>query len=320
MPVPNELGLNERAWQLAMDMAADSVGYKVTPPSSQRAWIDCGVGANRRNSGLENGLQLAEICLAGLGWADLQPYARDGWSGQAVHVHSDHPVAACLASQYAGWQLKTGKFFAMGSGPMRAAARREPIFADLGYYETPERVVGVLETSQEPPDEIYQQIAEACGVTPDQVLLLGASTASLAGTIQVVARSLETALHKLHELKFDLNTVISGFGVAPLPPIAKDDLTAIGWTNDAVLYGGEVTLWVDANDDELATIGPQVPSSASPDFGEPFGEIFKRYNGDFYKIDPLLFSPAVVTFHNLSSGRTHRFGQLRLDVLKHWSS
>ena len=39
-----------------------------------------------------------------------------------VQVVTDHPVRACLASQYAGWAIKEGKYFAMGSGPMRAAA------------------------------------------------------------------------------------------------------------------------------------------------------------------------------------------------------
>ena len=60
-----------------------------------------------------------------------------------------------------------------------------------------------------------------------------------------------------------------------------------------------MTLWVQADDDELHAMGPKVPSNASADFGEPFAQIFHRYNGDFYKIDPLLFSPAVVTFVNL---------------------
>jgi methenyltetrahydromethanopterin cyclohydrolase len=261
---------------------------------------------------------LAETCLAGLGSVAIVPADRSLWHGPAVSVLTDHPVAACLASQYAGWQLKGEKFFAMGSGPMRAAASREPSFADIGSIETADRVAGILETGKLPTEEIAQQIAAACKVAPANVLLLCARTASLAGTVQVVARSVETALHKLHELKFDLRQLVSGYGVAPLPPIAKDDLTAIGWTNDAVLYGAEVTLWVNAADDELHSIGPKVPSNVSADFGEPFGEIFKRYNGDFYKIDPLLFSPAVVTFINLRSGRTHRYGALQPGVLQQW--
>lgn len=310
--------LNERAWRVTERMLSDTERYQISLqqlPSGAQI-VDCG---SRVAGSLEAGRQLAEVCLAGLGAVSILPSDRHLWNGLAISVQTDHPVAACMASQYAGWQLKGEKFFAMGSGPMRAAANREPLFADIGYVEQPSRVVGVLETSKLPSDEVANQIASACNVTPNNVLLLCARTASLAGTLQVVARSVETALHKLHELKFDLKKVVSGYGVAPLPPIAKDDLTAIGWTNDAVLYGGDVTLWVQADDDdELQALGPKVPSNASADFGEPFAQIFHRYNGDFYKIDPLLFSPAVVTFVNLSSGRTHRFGTLQPGVLQQW--
>ena len=44
-----------------------------------------------------------------------------------VQVSSDNPVLACMASQYAGWQVSVGKFFAMGSGPMRAAWGKEEL-------------------------------------------------------------------------------------------------------------------------------------------------------------------------------------------------
>ena len=146
--------------------------------------------------------------------------------------------------------------------------------------------------------------------------MLCAPCASLAGTVQVVARSLETALHKLHELGFDLRQVVSGYGAAPLPPVAADEIAAIGRTNDAILYGGRVVVWVRADDQELADLGPRVPSSASPDHGAPFASIFERYGHDFYKIDPMLFSPAQVVFNNLKTGRCHVFGKLEPEVLR----
>jgi methenyltetrahydromethanopterin cyclohydrolase len=152
-------------------------------------------------------------------------------------------------------------------------------------------------------------------VDPERLTLLVAPTASLSGSIQVVARSIETALHKMHELRFDLRRVASGHGVAPLPPVAADDLTGIGRTNDAVLYGAEVVLWI-TGDDDVPDWGPRVPSSASKDHGQPFAEIFRRYQGDFYKIDPLLFSPAVITIVHLDSGRTRRFGETAPKLLQ----
>lgn len=192
---------------------------------------------------------------------------------------------------------------------------REPLFESLGIVERSDVAVGVLETGKLPPDEACCDIAVRCGVEPAKLTLCVARTASLAGTVQIVARSVETALHKLHELRFPLEHVQSGYGIAPLPPVAKDDLAAIGRTNDAILYGGEVTLWVRCDDSAIEDVGPRVPSSASADHGRPFAEIFARYNGDFYKIDPLLFSPAVVTFNNLSTGRSFCYGRLEAELL-----
>ena len=305
----NELGA-ERCDQLAADAERFNVAVSTLPGGGRL--IDCGIKAA---GGLEAGRQMAEICLAGLGSVTFG-YGQAG-SGKVplVTVATDRPLLACMASQYAGWQVTAKKYFAMGSGPMRAAAAREPIFEHLAYREKASRVVGVLETSQPPTGEVFGQIAEACGVAPKDVTLLAARTASIAGTVQVVARSVETALHKMHELGYYLQKVASGFGVAPLPPVAADDMTGIGRTNDAILYGGEVTLWVRDDDARLAEIGPKIPSFASRDFGQPFAAIFERYGRDFYQIDPLLFSPAVVTLVNLTSGRTHRFGELRPDLL-----
>ena len=281
--------------------------------------LDAGIAAL---GGLAAGRDLARICLAGLGEVALVPAGSVGvgsWPG--VQVWTDHPVAACLASQYAGWALNGSapKCFAMGSGPMRAVAGREPLFDQIGHRERADAetgVVGVLETRALPSPEIVGIIAQSCGVEPQAVKLAVAPTASLAGTFQVVARSVETALHKLETLGFDLSRLVAGFGVAPLPPIARDDLAAIGRTNDAILYGATVELHVVGDDDSLAQLGPQVPSCASPAHGATFAEVFRQAGFDFYKIDPALFSPAVVRFRNLTTGRSHSFGRWEPDLLQ----
>jgi methenyltetrahydromethanopterin cyclohydrolase len=275
--------------------------------------LDFGVAAR---GGLLAGLGLARVCMADLGEVAIIPGEVDGRSCPVVQVVTDHPVAACLFSQYAGWAISEGKFFAMGSGPMRAAYGKESIFAEMGHREdAPDGVVGVLEGRKIPTPEIVAKVAESCRVSPSDVTLLVAPTASLAGGLQVVARSVETALHKLHTLSFDLTRIVSAVGSAPLPPVAKDDLAAIGRTNDAILYGGRVVLDVTGDDDSLSDIGPKVPAHASRDFGEPFSAIFARYNHDFYAVDPHLFSPAEVTFRNLSTGRVHAFGGTEPGVL-----
>ena len=291
---------------------ADDLGIAVRECPGGGRVIDCGVEAR---GGLSAGLLLARVTLADLAHVDL-----DSGSGPfpfpQVAVHTDAPVSACMASQYAGWAISVGKYFAMGSGPMRAAYGGEELFAHIGRRESPDAVVGVLEARKLPGAEVFAHLAEKLKVEPRQITLLVAPTASIAGGLQIVSRSVETALHKLHALRFDIERVVAGFGSAPLPPVAKGDLAAIGRTNDAILYGSRVTLWVRGDEDSVARIGPQVPSSASSAHGAPFAEIFEAAGRDFYKIDAALFSPAEIHFQCLESGRTHSFGRLEPEILR----
>jgi methenyltetrahydromethanopterin cyclohydrolase len=308
------MNLNARSLALveAMLMRAEERRIAVHAVEGGGRVVDCGIDVS---GGLLAGLDLARICLADLAEVTIQAGDVGGRPCPFVQVVTDHPVRACLASQYAGWQISEGKFFAMGSGPMRAAFGREAIFEAMDGREDASAVVGVLEGRKRPTPAVLAKVAEGCRVAPDRVTLLIAPTASLAGGVQVVARSVETALHKLHEAKFDLGRIVSAQGIAPLPPVAHEDLAAIGRTNDAILYGARVVLYVKGDDASLADIGPRVPSSGSRDHGEPFAAIFARYNNDFYAVDPELFSPAEVTFQNLETGRSHIFGRTAPDVM-----
>ena len=306
--------LNERAQLIADEVERNAVRLRVhvTKVAGARV-IDCG-GAVQGS--LAAGLLLARACLADAGEVAYVPYPVPEIGGPAVQVTTDDPVRACLASQYAGWQVTAGKFFAMGSGPMRALAAREEIFQHISAKEESPFAVGVLETHKHPTEDVIATIVAKLPLVAEHLTLLVAPTTSIAGTTQIVARSVETALHKLHELKFDVNQVVSGYGVAPLCPVATDFVQAIGRTNDAILYGAKVVLWVRADDELLEHIGPKIPSAASKDHGSPFAEVFARYNGDFYKIDPLLFSPAEIEFRNLKTGRCHRFGRIEPELLR----
>jgi methenyltetrahydromethanopterin cyclohydrolase len=305
--------LNERANQVADTLERDAQRLRVSVSRVAGARIiDCG-GAVTGSLGA--GLAMTRVCLADLGDVSYVPCPIPEIGGPAVQVTTDDPVRACLASQYAGWQISVGKYFAMGSGPMRALAAREELFSHINGKEESQFAVGVLETRKHPTEEVISAIVAKLPPVAEHLTLLVAPAASIAGTTQVVARSVETALHKLHELKFDVSQVISGYGVAPLPPVAAEELQAIGRTNDAILYGGKVTLWVRSDDEMLTAIGPKVPSNHSKDHGSLFAELFARY-GDFYKIDPLLFSPAEVEFRNLKTGNCHRFGKVEPDLVR----
>jgi methenyltetrahydromethanopterin cyclohydrolase len=309
------LSLNDRAQELADRLAAEAGALRVavdTLPSGTRV-IDCGSAAL---GGLEAGRRFAEICMAGLGTVSFTPLVLEGRWHPGLTVVSDRPALACLASQYAGWRLDRDGYFAMASGPGRALIRAEDLYDDLEVDEHARSAVLCLETRDAPPEAVADYVAERAGAAPADLTLLFAPTASLAGSVQVAARVVETALHKLHELEFDVGRVVSGFGSCPLPPVARTDSDALGRTNDAVLYGGQVELTVDASDEELEAVVSRLPSSASSDHGEPFGDVLKQVDWDFYKIDPLLFSPAEVRLVSVASGRSFHAGGVDIGVLE----
>jgi methenyltetrahydromethanopterin cyclohydrolase len=308
--------LNERARALADWCVAHAEELRIATHtlSNGARVIDAGIDAP---GGLAAGLQLAGICMGGLGNVTCAPVTIGGAAWSGVQVWTDHPAVACMASQYAGWIISPDGYFAMGSGPLRAHARVEKeLFAKLGYEEEATHGVLVLETPTLPTADVAAWVAAKARLDPSALTLIAAPTASLAGGVQVVARVLETGLHKMELLGFDVRNVTSALGTAPVPPPARSDTRAIGRTNDCVLYGGQAHYTVTGDDGELAQLAEALPSTASPDYGTPFYEIFERYDKDFYRIDPHLFSPAEIWITNVATGRTHHAGRLNTDVLR----
>ena len=315
--------LNSRAKDLLEFHRAqllDALGVKVHSLANGAELFDFG-----RTTHSGAGDLLAKVCMADLADVSYLEEAAVKLNGELigpddwktwVDVETGHPLVSCMAAQYAGWPLSVGDYFAMCSGPARSARGKEKVLEEFKLTCSAENVVAVLESGSLPDEAVAEAIAAECNVSVDRVQICVAPTSSLAGTIQIVARSVETAIHKLHELNFDLSCIQKGRGRAPCPPIvASNDLVALGWTNDAVLYGAIVELTVDCEDDVLKEIGPRVPSCSSSDFGAPFIETFERFDRDFYKIDKMLFSPARIVFKNSRSNNSFSFGELRFDVL-----
>lgn len=277
--------------------------------------VDAGIACQ---GSVAAGLLIGEICMGGLGQVSLRAETGQAWPTW-VDVRSSQPVLACLGSQYAGWSLAHGEgkggFFALGSGPGRALAGKEELFAELGYQDQSARACLILETDKTPPLPLLDKIADQCRVAPEFLTLVLTPTSSLAGATQVVARVLEVALHKAHFLGFPLEHIVDGLGTAPICPPSPDFLTAMGRTNDAILFGGRVQLFVSGSAEAAEDLARRLPSEASADYGRPFAEVFKSAGHDFYKIDPLLFAPAQVTVTHLGSGRVYRAGRLNAELL-----
>ncbi|MBL8527443.1 MAG: methenyltetrahydromethanopterin cyclohydrolase [Burkholderiales bacterium] len=308
--------INAAAQPLVEALVRDAATLRVgvgTHPAGCRI-VDAGI---EYPGGIEAGRRIADICLGGLG--DVRVLSTAQRWPLRVSVLASDPVLACLGSQYAGWSLSAGEgkgaFHALGSGPGRSLSVKETLFQELGYRDTADATCLVLEVDKMPPDAVVEKVTRDCGIQPAQLTFVLTPTHSLAGVVQIVARVLEVALHKVHTLGFPLDQVRDGSGSAPVPPPAPDFLNAMGRTNDAIIFGGVVELFVDCEDDAARDLAERLPSSACSDYGHPFAQVFKEVKYDFYKIDPNLFAPAVAVVCNVRSGSVFRAGALNETLL-----
>ena len=311
-----KLSVNEGALEITKDIMnqKDELDCTVNELGNGTTVIDAGIEVA---GGEELGRLVGEICLGGLGVVRHTKMHIGNMDLPAVVVSTDHPKIACMASQYAGWTINVDKYFAMGSGPARALARVEKkLYTHLDYEDDAKVSVILLETREVPSEEVTQYIADKCKIATSNLYCILAPTACVVGSVQVSARVVEVGMHKLHEVGFDLDRVRSGYGVAPVAPVAKKDARAMGITNDCILYGGRTFYFVRSDDKELEDVIKKVPSSSSEQYGQPFYDLFKSVGNDFYKVDPLLFSPAEITFNHIESGKTYHAGKLNPEVLK----
>ncbi len=274
------------------------------------AWvIDCGVNVK---GSISAGILFSEVCMAGLAEVEVTLNNVNEVPLPFVEVRTDNPTLACLASQKAGWSIKVGEYFAMGSGPARALALKpKKTYEMIDYEDDAEYAVIALESDRLPDEKVIDYIAKECDVESEDVYALVAPTASIAGSVQISARVVETAMYRLAELGLDVRKVNSGVGSAPVAPVLGDNLKAMGVTNDCLLYYGSVFLFTEFELGELE--GKALTSDQSTFYGKPFYEIFREVNYNFYAIDPSLFAPAKLTVNTLQGCIVS--GKLNAEVL-----
>ncbi|MEM1589605.1 MAG: methenyltetrahydromethanopterin cyclohydrolase [Candidatus Bathyarchaeia archaeon] len=309
--------MNLLAWKLLEKLCenADYYGVKVERAKNGALLVDAGISAK---GGFQAGKIITEICMGGCGKARITCRQYGELDLPSIFVYTDHPAIATLGSQFAGWNIKEGDYFAIGSGPARAIAQKpKEIYERIGYRDECDKAVVILETDKYPPEPLIERLARDCKVKGKSLAIILTPTASIAGATQVAGRIVETGIHKLNELGLDPNVILYAWGCAPIPPVHPKFVKAMARTNDAILYGGITYYVVNCeNEEELAKTVEKAPSKASKDYGRPFLEIFKAAGYDFYKIDPNIFAPAVVIVNNLKTGNTFRAGEINLSALK----
>ena len=292
----------------------DELNIEVRELENGAIVADAGVKAK---GGYGAGIYLSRICMADLAEVQLMPFDINGVLLPGIQVATDHPAISCMASQCAMWQIKADKYFAMGSGPARVLARKtRELYDKICFEEFSDVGVIVLESNKLPDEKVAALIAEKCSIDPADLRIACAPTDSVAGLVQVSARVVETGLHKLFTMGFDINTIQSGWGRAPISPITGDATMCMGSSNDAIIYGGETYYTLDyENLEELGQYLKGMPSQASRDWGAPFYKTFKAAGFDFFKVDHNVFAPAKVVMNEMRSRSTFVSGNVNLNVL-----
>ncbi len=309
--------INDLALQLSEEMINDPDRYavKVKKTAHGATIIDAGIDSE---GGFQAGRLITEICMGGLGKAEITSATYGDLLLPTILVYTDHPAIATLGSQLAGWHITEGNYSAIGSGPARALALKpKRIYEEIGYKDKSDKAIVSLETGEFPPPEVVDRISKDCGIQPEKLTIVLTPTNSLAGATQISGRIAEEGTHKLRKLGLDPNEILHAWGSAPIPPLHTKLSNMMGRTNDAILYGGTFWCTVESNDQErLARIVEKAPSGASESYGRPFLDIFQEANCDFYKISSDLFAPAVVVVNDVKTGRTFRSGQINVKMLK----
>jgi methenyltetrahydromethanopterin cyclohydrolase len=280
---------------------ADELAVDVWELDNGATVIDFGV---ETLGGIEAGLLLAEIQTGGLATVQTGMCEVGGAPLTHVELQTDHPALGLLCSQKAGWELETPQFAGLGSGPARALVAEEEEFARTGFAEESDFAVLAVETDTLPVADVAKQVADRAGVDPAATFMPVFATSSITGSVSIAARAPELAVFRLSELGYDPLDILSATGRAPVAPVAADEETAMGRTNDALAYGGQVHLTVAEPFDRF----DEVASVASERYGTPFIEIFEDADWEFHEVDRGAFAPAKVTV-DVVGGETHVVGE-----------
>ncbi|MGM0397585.1 MAG: methenyltetrahydromethanopterin cyclohydrolase [Halobacteriota archaeon] len=254
--------------------------------------------------GIEAGLLLTELQTAGLATVQTRMDTVAGTPIPHVELATDRPDLALLGSQKAGWELSVDGFEGLGSGPARSLVADEEEFRAIEYTDAFDLTVLAVETDRLPTVQVAEEIADRTGVNPEGVYIAAFPTASIAGSVSIAARAAELAMFRLFELGYDPTNVLTASGSAPVAPIPATEAAAMGRTNDAIAYGGQVHLTVTEDADVLGDLA----STATDAYGKPFFEIFEAVDWDLQSVAPEVFAPATVTV-DVVGGPTYALGE-----------
>jgi methenyltetrahydromethanopterin cyclohydrolase len=261
-----------------------------------------------------------DATIAGLGHVDYGRFQYGHIDLPSIDVYIDHPQIASLSSQFSSWPMPKkdmpGYIRPMGSGPARAIAQNDFAVKVWDYVDAHHETVFGLQSEVLPDEELVEKIATACRISPENIYLLAVKTGSLAGSIQVCSRTIETSIWRLHVKGFDIKKVISGMGSCPIAPPVKDEFRAMVRVNVAVLYGGIVRYVVDCADAEIEEVIDKLPTNSGRRYGYSFAKMLEEGDRDIFKTDKDIHGVAIFEIMNYATGSVFKAGEIREEFLE----
>lgn len=313
------LNINAKAMKVVREIIedADALGCKVIKMDCGATLIDMGINCE---GSWKAGVLFTRACMGDMSTVTLGEFKlNEDYTFASVEVSTNKPLIACMASQIAGWKLGSGEFATIGSGPARAIAHVDSdwYFEMTDYKEENKEAVLCLQDVKYPTDEVALEVAKACNVKPEDTYLLISDSTCIVASIQVSGRMLEQTCHKMFEKGFDAGQIVMIRGTAPIAPIVKDEMKAMGRINDALIYGSSVEIWVDATDEDIERVMPGlVGKTSSPCYGQLFEQVFEEAGRDFFYVDHDVHSLGRVQIHNINTGKAFCAGEIHFEVLE----
>ncbi len=311
------ISVNEKSVRIAEQIVADPEAYKAKVHRIRGAYIiDCGVEAD---GGWESARMVTEILFGGLNQISygIFPERIGNVYYNCVNVFSDYTVLQQAACNISGWELRPGKYAPVLAGPGRTLARKPGDWLEVysDYQDRYTKAVLTVEKGSIMSEDEVQDLIDAVGIDPQNLYIILAASGSTVCSVEVAARILEQTLHRLREEGFNLDSIVEAHGFCVIPPVAKDDLIAMGRVNDVLMYGGQSTYTVDCEDSEIEAVIDKITCDKSPVYGTMFKEIYQQYGCDFYQVPMQTYSPAKVVIINQRTGRVFTAGEFNLEVL-----
>ncbi len=310
------LSVNAEAMKIVRKIleSPEALGVEVSRLPCGSTLIDMG---QRARGSWQAGRYFTLVTVGGLGDLSFESFQLGAARLLAVRLMVDRPLEACMGCQVAGWRLVDEPDAPILAGPARTLNNPPDYHVRLsGYRDHAHEGVVTVQMSRPVTDDMALVMAKACDLAQENLFIMASRHACLVSTIQVPARGIETAMHRLALEGFDLGRIQQAFCTGPIPPLVDDELSSMGRINDALYYGGEVSLYVDAADEILEPLVPTVVSEVSPLARRSFAELYRDAGYDFHAIPLDAHTPAVLHMTNVKSGRTFSAGRFDYEVLQ----